>query len=72
MMRHNRALLRVYQQQGKLNANLAHRHIQPMRRIRYTVQEREAYDALQSYSEELAQQISAPTISRCGCRPVST
>ena len=59
MMRHNRALLRIYQQRGKLNANLAHRHILPMRRIRYTAQEQEAYDALQSYSQELAQQISA-------------
>ncbi len=59
MMRHNRALLRVYQQQGKLNANLARRHVLPMRRIQYTGQEQGAYDALQSYSQELAQQIAA-------------
>ncbi len=59
MMRHNRALLRVYQQHGKLNANLARRHVLPMRRIQYTAQEREAYDALQSYSQELSQQIAA-------------
>jgi hypothetical protein len=59
MMRHNRALLRVYQQRGKLDANLAHRHLLPMRRIQYTAQEREAYDALESYSQELAQQILA-------------
>ena len=29
MMRHNRALLRVYQEQGRLTANLAHRHVLP-------------------------------------------
>lgn len=59
MLRHSRGLLRVYQQQGQLNANLAHRHILPMRRIQYTDQEREAYEALQSYAEELARQILA-------------
>jgi hypothetical protein len=59
MMRHNRALLRVYQEQGRLTENLAHRHILPMRRIQYTTQERAAYEALQSYSQELSQQIAA-------------
>ena len=59
MMRHSRALLRIYQAEGKLNANLARRHILPMRRITYTIQEREAYDALQSYCTELARQVAA-------------
>jgi superfamily II DNA or RNA helicase len=59
MMRHNRALLRVYQEQGRLNANLAHRHVLPMRRIQYTTQEQAAYEALKSYSDELAQQIAS-------------
>ena len=40
MMRHNRALLRVYQQHGELKDNLAHRHVLPMRRIQYTAQEK--------------------------------
>jgi len=59
MMRHNRALLRVYQEQGRLTANLAHRHILPMRRIQYTPQEQAAYEALQCYSQELSQQVAA-------------
>ena len=59
MMRHNRALLRVYQQQGELGANLARRHILPMRKIQYTAQEQAAYQALESYSKDLAQQITA-------------
>ena len=59
MMRHNRALLRVYQEQGQLTANLAQRHILPMRKIHYTAQEQAAYLALESYSKELAQQITA-------------
>lgn len=59
MLRHNRSLLRVYQQRGALRDNLAHRHILPMRRIQYTSQEQEAYDALRSYSQALARQIAA-------------
>ena len=59
MMRHNRALLRVYQQQGQLGANLARRHILPMRKIQYTAQEQSAYQALEAYSTDLAQQITA-------------
>ena len=59
MMRHNRALLRVYQDQGKLTANLAHRHLLPMRKIQYNAQEQAAYDALQTYTQDLAHQITA-------------
>ncbi len=59
MMRHNRALLRVYQEQGELTANLAQRHILPMRKIQYTSQEHAAYEALDVYSQELARQITA-------------
>lgn len=59
MMRHTRALLRVYQAQGELRANLAHRHIEPMRRIQFTEQERAAYLSLQDYSQELARRIAA-------------
>lgn len=59
MMRHTRALLRVYQEKGQLTANLARRHVLPMRKIQYTSQEHAAYLALKSYSEELSHQISA-------------
>lgn len=59
MMRHNRALLRVYQQNGELKSNLAHRHVLPMRRIQYTAQEKQAYEALEDYAQDLAQQVTA-------------
>ncbi len=59
MMRHNRALLRVYQDKGQLTANLAHRHLLPMRKIQYNPQEQAAYLALETYSHELARQITA-------------
>lgn len=59
MMRHNRALLRVYQQRGELKDNLAHRHVLPMRRIQYTAQEKQAYDALEDYAQDLSQQVTA-------------
>jgi hypothetical protein len=59
MMRHNRALLRVYQQNGELKSNLAHRHVLPMRRIQYKAQEKQAYEALEDYAQDLAQQVTA-------------
>ncbi len=59
MMRHNRALLRLYQQRGELKDNLAHRHLLPMRRIQYTAQGKQAYDALEDYAQDLSQQVTA-------------
>ncbi|WPL18348.1 RNA polymerase-associated protein RapA [Thiorhodovibrio winogradskyi] len=56
MLRHNRSLLRAYQQQGLLNANLAKREVQPCI-IAMTADEREVYDQLQGYCAELAQRI---------------
>ena len=36
MLRHNRALLEIYQTHGKLAANLATRHLRPLPRITFT------------------------------------
>ena len=59
MMRHNRALLRVYQEKGQLTSNLARRHILPLEKIEFTEDEKAAYEALEVYSKELARQMTA-------------
>ena len=58
MLRHTRSLLEIYRQRGQLGANLATRHILPVPRITFTAQEKQAYDELESYCQELTQQIA--------------
>ena len=58
MLRHTRPLLEIYRQRGQLGANLATRHILPVPRITFTAQEKQAYDELESYCQELTQQIA--------------
>ncbi len=57
MLRHTRHLLEIYRKRGKLEQNLARREIQPVPRINFTRQEADAYEALNSYCEELGRQI---------------
>lgn len=56
MLRHTRELLRVYQKEGLLNANLAERRVEPVV-VKLPDRERELYDALQAYCEELARRV---------------
>ena len=58
MLRHTRSLLEIYRQRGQLGANLATRHVLPVPRITFTAQEKQAYDELESYCQELTQQIA--------------
>ncbi|MAL94412.1 MAG: helicase [Haliea sp.] len=58
MLRHTRSLLRAYQREGLLNANLAWREVQPSI-IPLENIEREVYDQLQEYCADLAGQIAA-------------
>lgn len=57
MLRHTRSLLRIYQAEGLLNANLAwrdvHAEIIPLKGV-----EREIYDQLQDYCSELASKVA--------------
>ncbi len=58
MLRHTRSLLRAYQREGLLNANLAWREVQPAI-ISLSGVEREVYDKLQEYCADLASQMAA-------------
>lgn len=58
MLRHTRSLLRTYQREGLLNANLAWREVDPIIIPLHHV-EREVYDQLQDYCTELASHIAA-------------
>lgn len=58
MMRHTRELLRLYQKDGLLGQNLARRKVSPAI-VPLEGTEREIYDQLQSYCEELANRIAA-------------
>ncbi|WP_372374164.1 helicase-related protein [Vreelandella venusta] len=58
MLRHTRSLLRTYQREGLLNANLAWREVEPVIIPLHRV-EREVYDQLQDYCTELASHIAA-------------
>ena len=58
MLRHTRPLLEIYRQQGQLQDNLARRHIQPIPRIVFTEQERQAYEQLEAYCRGLAAQMA--------------
>lgn len=58
MLRHTRSLLRAYQREGLLNANLAWREVHPSI-IPLAGVEREVYDQLQEYCADLASQMAA-------------
>ena len=58
MLRHSRSLLRAYQQEGLLNANLAWREVHPCI-IALKGIEREVYEQLQQYCAELADRMAA-------------
>ncbi len=58
MLRHSRSLLRAYQQEGLLNANLAWREVHPCI-IALQGVEFEVYEQLQQYCAELADRINA-------------
>jgi superfamily II DNA or RNA helicase len=58
MLRHTRPLLEIYRAQGQLQDNLARRHILPIPRIVFTVQERQAYEQLEAYCRGLAAQMA--------------
>lgn len=58
MLRHTRSLLRAYQREGLLNANLAWREVHPGI-IPLAGVEREVYDELQAYCAELASHMAA-------------
>jgi len=57
MLRHTRSLLEIYRKKGQLQANLAKRKILPVPRIVFTDLERRAYDELESYCQDLTQNI---------------
>ncbi|MDZ7810512.1 MAG: hypothetical protein U5L11_10770 [Arhodomonas sp.] len=58
MLRHTRELLREYQKDGLLDANLARRNVQPVI-VALQGPERALFDQLQGYCEELANRIAA-------------
>ena len=57
MMRHTRALLEIYWQNGQLKSNLAQRHVRPVCAIEFTPAEAEFYDMLEDYCKGLGEQI---------------
>jgi superfamily II DNA or RNA helicase len=57
MLRHTRSLLEIYQQHGRLGANLARREILPIPRIAFSQQEKAVYEALEDYCEGLAERL---------------
>ena len=60
MLRHTRPLLAIYRENNQLTANLAKRTIWPLPRIVFTPQEKQCYDQLEVYCQELAAQFSGP------------
>nr|WP_256481224.1 helicase-related protein [Paracoccus sp. 08] len=59
MLRHTRDLLRLYRDSGKLNANLAERHVRPLDPINFSTTERRVYDALEAYCRDLDTRVRA-------------
>ncbi len=57
MQRHTRSLLEIYKENGKLNSNLAKRHVRPLAVISFTAKEKDFYDSLEDYCTELRKQI---------------
>ena len=61
MLRHTRPLLEIYRKNGQLGENLAKREILEVPRIVLSGIEKKAYKSLESYCQELVEQISAHT-----------
>lgn len=59
MLRHTRDLLRLYRASGRLNANLAERHVRPLDPINFSPTERRVYDALEAYCRDLDARVRA-------------
>lgn len=57
MLRHTRKLLELYKAKDQLRENLATRTILPIPRIVFTAEEKDVYDGLQEYCQELARKI---------------
>lgn len=57
MMRHTRALLEIYRENGELTSNLARRHVRPVCAVKFTPQEETFYNMLEAYCNELGRQI---------------
>ncbi len=57
MQRHTRSLLKVYHAKGRLKANLADRHIEPLRPLAFNAQEQLCYDQLEAYCKELSRRM---------------
>lgn len=57
MMRHTRALLEIYRQNGQLSSNLARRHVRPVCAIKFTPSEAAFYEMLEEYCSGLREQI---------------
>ena len=57
MMRHTRALLEIYKQNGELKSNLAHRNIRKIAAIKFTPDEAKFYEMLEAYCSELSNQM---------------
>lgn len=58
MLRHNRKLLELYREQGRLTENLAEREIMQFPKIVMTPLEKTAYDRLESYCKDLVTQVT--------------
>jgi superfamily II DNA or RNA helicase len=58
MMRHTRSLLEIYRERGELQKNLAAREILPIPQITFTPAEKRAYDELETYCNELSEQVN--------------
>ncbi len=57
MLRHTRQLLEIYRNNGRLQQNLARRHIISMPGIKFNPREQRVYDQLEEYCRGLARQI---------------
>lgn len=57
MMRHTRALLEKYRENGELKSNLARRHVRPVCAVKFTPQEKTFNNMLEAYCTELGRQI---------------
>ncbi len=57
MMRHNRSLLEIYRDKGKLNSNLAVREVLPICAVQFTKKEKKLYEMLSKYCKDLREQI---------------
>lgn len=57
MLRHTRRLLEIYRDKGRLQQNLARRHVMRMPGIQFNPQEQRVYDQLEEYCRGLVKQI---------------